>query len=92
MCSSVDKLERSRAALPLRRITAARCTRHVAVANAETCGSCLTCHLRAAVLGSVLGCLMICIEVAVRGLRWKERAAPTVNSVGGWFDNRFHDK
>ena len=44
------------------------------------------------ILGFVLGCLSICLEVPDRGLGGQYTAAPTVNGDSGWMNNWSYDK
>lgn len=56
-----------------------------------SCGYCITCHLHATVLGSVIGCLSIGAEVPNWGALRHETAAQTVDNLIYWCDNWSYD-
>lgn len=61
------------------------------VASVASCGGGVTVTLPMTILGMVLGCMTICIEVPGRGLLGQYIVAPSVNGFSVWFDNRSYD-
>ena len=69
-------------------LEAAGALSHVVLAG---CGCHFPVRLQAPILGSVLGCLSICIKVSSRGALQHDTATQIMDNFSYWCDNWFYD-